>query len=495
MKLGFFLLFTAVILVSGCVQSPEFLAKSDPIVKEFLEKYPNAQVKVVFFSREQIQSGINSIRDLCGNGGMEPKDYYILGIEDIASNLSVVALIDWNNKRIDCAVKKPVDRPTFDRDKETPVVISNRTEEQPLTPEYPPTMETPVEKPIETPIEQPSTQQSTVPTPTTQPPDVAPPKIKVSEPLNGSTLSSRSYTAKVETDENSTCSYSIGFYPLNKGISSAFSIYKPMGTTGNTIHQHTLENLYDSNKMYISCVDNSKNSNTAEIVFFVGITRWAQEQISFNPQKLDVKGGSVEITITSQEDGLRPVNNVEFTLTKPDKSVEGQVISANCGITNDQSYKTKCWKAVFHIPANGGNTQQIYAVKVSSRDISDTRSGSFIVDTYSGPPIISLGYATDKYVNNSVIFYKSRSFAVETNINSTCSYIMKVSNAASSQDFPEKQMITADKTYHSDRLSDLQPGSAYDINVTCTHLSYSSAAFITFRTNATLEEEPQVFTT
>lgn len=105
--------FVAVLLVSGCIGiSPEDIVKSNPMVSQFLEDYPNAEVKVTHFTAEQAGNMLEDIRSDCENPYMEATEFYKITIEDEASGLSIISWLDWPNKRIECAVKKgtPVPR-------------------------------------------------------------------------------------------------------------------------------------------------------------------------------------------------------------------------------------------------------------------------------------------------------------------------------------------------------------------------------------------------
>ncbi len=100
------LLFVSVILISGCINiSPEQLALANPLVEQFLEEYPNARVTANYFSEERSAEILENITSECANPYMEAKDYYRVQIDDPDSGLRVIAWIDWDEKKIECAVK------------------------------------------------------------------------------------------------------------------------------------------------------------------------------------------------------------------------------------------------------------------------------------------------------------------------------------------------------------------------------------------------------
>ncbi len=102
--LGFVLVF--VVFLSGCLgMSPETMAFANPLVKQFMSEYPNAQIQVTHFTVEQVSDMLENISSECSNPYMKAKDMYRITIDDPESGLKVVAWIDWENRKIECAVK------------------------------------------------------------------------------------------------------------------------------------------------------------------------------------------------------------------------------------------------------------------------------------------------------------------------------------------------------------------------------------------------------
>jgi len=95
-----------VVFLSGCLNiSPEALAMANPLVKQFMEQYPNAKITVTHFTAEQSGQILENISAECGNPYMTAKEYYRINIDDPDSGLKVIAWVDWETKNIECAVK------------------------------------------------------------------------------------------------------------------------------------------------------------------------------------------------------------------------------------------------------------------------------------------------------------------------------------------------------------------------------------------------------
>jgi eight-cysteine-cluster-containing protein len=95
-----------VVFLSGCLgMSPEALAFANPLVKQFMSEYPNAQIQITHFTAEQVAQMLENISSECGNPYMEAKDMYRITIDDPDSGLKVISWIDWENREIECAVK------------------------------------------------------------------------------------------------------------------------------------------------------------------------------------------------------------------------------------------------------------------------------------------------------------------------------------------------------------------------------------------------------
>ncbi len=104
--LVFGLSLTLVIFLSGCLEglTPEALAYANPLVEQFMEQYPNAQIQITHFTALQSIRLVENISIDCGKN-VTPKDFYRITIDDPDSGLNVIAWIDWENKRLECAVK------------------------------------------------------------------------------------------------------------------------------------------------------------------------------------------------------------------------------------------------------------------------------------------------------------------------------------------------------------------------------------------------------
>ncbi len=105
-KLFTAMLLAALVLISGCVGSnPEDIAKTSPLVRQFLSDYPNAEVRITFFNTSESRSILDIITADCNKPEVQAKDFYRVNITDTNSGLFAVAWIDWKNKIVECAVK------------------------------------------------------------------------------------------------------------------------------------------------------------------------------------------------------------------------------------------------------------------------------------------------------------------------------------------------------------------------------------------------------
>jgi hypothetical protein len=100
------LVLTLVVFLSGCLEglTPEALAYANPLVQQFMEQYPNAQIQVTHFTALQSLKMLENMSIDCGKN-ITAKDMYRITIDYPDSGLKVVAWIDWENKELECAVK------------------------------------------------------------------------------------------------------------------------------------------------------------------------------------------------------------------------------------------------------------------------------------------------------------------------------------------------------------------------------------------------------
>jgi hypothetical protein len=96
----------AVIVISGCASdiSPRDIAKAHPVVKQFLEEHPNAEIMLTYFSENQSVNIIDEVRGDCNNPYIEPKNLYKVTVIDDVDELSVLAWLDWEEKIVLCAI-------------------------------------------------------------------------------------------------------------------------------------------------------------------------------------------------------------------------------------------------------------------------------------------------------------------------------------------------------------------------------------------------------
>lgn len=103
--LVFGLVLTLVVSLSGCLSmDPETLAFANPLVKQFMSEYPNAQISATHYSAEESQQILEQISIDCGKE-ISQKEFYKINIDDPDSGLKVVTWVDIENLVIECAVK------------------------------------------------------------------------------------------------------------------------------------------------------------------------------------------------------------------------------------------------------------------------------------------------------------------------------------------------------------------------------------------------------
>jgi hypothetical protein len=96
----------AVVATSGCVNfDPEAFAKAMPMIQEFLEEHPNAEIHIVHYSPLEAIEMLDFIKEDCGKTTVEVKEYYFVNITDPDSDLIIRAWIDWSNRLVECVYK------------------------------------------------------------------------------------------------------------------------------------------------------------------------------------------------------------------------------------------------------------------------------------------------------------------------------------------------------------------------------------------------------
>jgi len=100
------LMILTVVFISGCTGiDPSIFAQNNPLVKEFLEEHPDAEIRVIHYSTKEAEAVLGDIMEDCQKRGMTAKEYYKVTLEDVSTDLKVIAWIDWENQLIECAVK------------------------------------------------------------------------------------------------------------------------------------------------------------------------------------------------------------------------------------------------------------------------------------------------------------------------------------------------------------------------------------------------------
>jgi len=104
------LLLTALVVVSsGCISmDATAFAKTIPMVQEFLNEYPNADISITHYSETESADILEYIKEDCGKLTVEAKEYYFVNITDPSSGLIVRAWIDWENQIVECVYKEGI---------------------------------------------------------------------------------------------------------------------------------------------------------------------------------------------------------------------------------------------------------------------------------------------------------------------------------------------------------------------------------------------------
>jgi eight-cysteine-cluster-containing protein len=103
------LIFIPLILtISGCISGldAESLAKASPVIQDFLEDHPNADILATHFTANQSGMMLEEIREECANPFLEAKEYYRVRFTDDDTGFYAVVWIDWDSRKVECAYKK-----------------------------------------------------------------------------------------------------------------------------------------------------------------------------------------------------------------------------------------------------------------------------------------------------------------------------------------------------------------------------------------------------
>ena len=97
-----------IILISGCISGldAESLARASPIIQDFLNDHPNAEILATHFTANQSSQMLDEIREECANPFIEAKEYYRVRFTDEDTGFYAVVWIDWEARAVECAFKK-----------------------------------------------------------------------------------------------------------------------------------------------------------------------------------------------------------------------------------------------------------------------------------------------------------------------------------------------------------------------------------------------------
>ncbi len=103
------LVLTAMIVASsGCISDPTAFARAIPMVNDFLEEHPNAELSIVHYSTSEAEGILDQVKEDCGKLSVEAKEYYFVNLTDPSTGLVVRAWIDWEGKIVECVFKEGI---------------------------------------------------------------------------------------------------------------------------------------------------------------------------------------------------------------------------------------------------------------------------------------------------------------------------------------------------------------------------------------------------
>jgi hypothetical protein len=96
----------SILIISGCASdlNPRDIARAHPVVKQFLQEHPNAEILLTHFTENQSVNIIEDVREDCNNPYIEPTRLYKVTVTDEVEELSVLAWLDWETKTVLCAM-------------------------------------------------------------------------------------------------------------------------------------------------------------------------------------------------------------------------------------------------------------------------------------------------------------------------------------------------------------------------------------------------------
>ncbi len=102
------LLSVLVVFSSGCISDPTAFARAIPMVNDFLEEHPNAELSIVHYSASEAEGILDQVKEDCGKLTVEAKEFYFINLTDPSTGLVVRAWIDWEGKIVECVFKEGI---------------------------------------------------------------------------------------------------------------------------------------------------------------------------------------------------------------------------------------------------------------------------------------------------------------------------------------------------------------------------------------------------
>ena len=84
--------------------TPFDIALQSPEIRNFMDKYPNAQTSLDYYPESEILAILSMIKKDCNNINIEAQELYKLVLTDPTSKLSKTVWIDWREKKVECII-------------------------------------------------------------------------------------------------------------------------------------------------------------------------------------------------------------------------------------------------------------------------------------------------------------------------------------------------------------------------------------------------------
>lgn len=483
--LAIFAVFT--LLAAGCTISPEQLVTANPIVKDFLRQYPNAEVKITFFSKAESERMLNSIKEDCGKDSLQAKNYYKVTIEDPTSGLFILSWLDWDNKIVECVLKK-----SQIRNENAKGSLTDGLEE--AMPVIEPSKSTRAESRTEEDVQE-----------TTSISAILPSQPTVSTPIESESEQSEAEQCSASCDDGNKCTfdYCNSFTEFeckhkliepcfNDGVCEEEETSLPLApscpnlgwvaagkvSSGASLESQAEKGYYS----YKNSINSGQNSDCPESCDDSNPS--TSDYYDFKKQECGhyacVKDTTLlKITVSEPQENLVIVSNSANFRFKINKN--GQ-----CTYILDSNAASDWINMVSDVETSQsltGLAQGNHEIYVRCYDTSNnvqTYKAHFSVDL--NPPSIEI------YTPIGTVSGDWTRISVRTNVESKCSYSWEASGVNFSDRFGPAPMDETGAMRHSQQLNSLHNSSTYIVSVACNYMDYSNTVSKTFKVDFSNEE-------